>query len=634
MQGIELAKAYVQIIPSAEGIKGKLTNLFGGEADEAGKTAGNVVGSGLVSTVKKVVAAAGIGAIIKQSLTEGAALQQSFGGIETIYGEAAEAAKKYAAEAVSAGISMNTYAEQAVSFGAALKNAFDGDMTKAAEAANTAIMDMADNSAKMGTDIEAVQNAYQGFAKQNYTMLDNLKLGYGGTKSEMQRLLTEAEKLSGIKYNIDNLGDVYDAIHVIQEDLGITGVAADEAKTTFTGSMTAMKSAATNLLANLSLGEDIKQAMSALIQSTGTFVFGNLIPMLGNIMQGVVGYVIDTAVNTDWSQVITEILASIRDYLSNGLKEYFGADTTFVNDMFGFLIDGVPKLITDIQRRIQGLLEAVTVVWEEIGKPIFDTIWILLTELYETITEKLPEIEEFVSECFEDIALFWEENLKPCLNAIGIFLKETLAPVFIAVFKGTITPLINTVFNFIKSMWNDTLKPVFIGITDFLTGVFTLNFKQAWEGIKNILKGIINGMITIIEGFINRAISGLNGLFNGANVLLNKVGGIFGISEIPLIASVSLPRLKNGGILERGQIGLLEGSGAEAVVPLENNSKWISKVAKDMNSAIGNERILVRILELIEDMRDKAPIEMAEIISNIRIAIGEREFAKLVREVE
>ena len=166
----ELAKAYVQIIPSAKGISGSISQAIGGEAASAGKSAGlNIVGA-----IKGVIAAAGIGTAIKQTLDAGGALQQSFGGLDTIYGEASAAAKEYAATAAQAGISANSYAEQAVSFGAALKKAYEGDTVKAVEAANTAILDMADNSAKMGTDIGMIQNAYQGFAKQNYTMLDNL----------------------------------------------------------------------------------------------------------------------------------------------------------------------------------------------------------------------------------------------------------------------------------------------------------------------------------------------------------------------------------------------------------------------------------------------------------------------------
>lgn len=178
MAGTTLGTAYVQIVPSAKGIKGSISDVLGGEAEAAGTDAGSKIGS----FAKKAIAAAAIGtavvAGVKVAMDEGSKLQQSyFGGLDTLYGEAADAARNYAREAAAAGISMNDYSEQAVSFGAALKSAYGGDTTKAINAANTAIMDMADNSAKMGTDIESVQMAYQGFAKQNYTMLDNLKLG-------------------------------------------------------------------------------------------------------------------------------------------------------------------------------------------------------------------------------------------------------------------------------------------------------------------------------------------------------------------------------------------------------------------------------------------------------------------------
>lgn len=176
--GTTLGTAYVQIVPSAQGIKGSMTKMLSGEGEAAGTAVGGKIGA----FAKKALVAAGIGAalvkVVKGAMSEGAKLQQSYlGGLDTLYGEAADAARKYAREAAGAGISMNDYSEQAVSFGAALKNAYGGDTYKAMEAANTAILDMADNSAKMGTDITSVQMAYQGFAKQNYTMLDNLKLG-------------------------------------------------------------------------------------------------------------------------------------------------------------------------------------------------------------------------------------------------------------------------------------------------------------------------------------------------------------------------------------------------------------------------------------------------------------------------
>ena len=174
-----LGDAYVNIIPKAPGISNKIEGLLSPGAESAGSTAGGKAGSALLSKLKGVVTVAAVGKIMKDAFSAGGDLEQSFGGLETIYGDAAEGAKQYAVQAASAGISANSYAEQAVSFGAALKQAFAGDTAKAMEAANTAIMDMADNSAKMGTDIGSIQTAYQGFAKQNYTMLDNLS-EFGG----------------------------------------------------------------------------------------------------------------------------------------------------------------------------------------------------------------------------------------------------------------------------------------------------------------------------------------------------------------------------------------------------------------------------------------------------------------------
>lgn len=309
MAGTTLGTAYVQIVPSAQGIKGAITNVLGGEAESAGTS----TGAKIAAFAKKAIAAAGIGTAITMALNEGAKLQQSyFGGLDTLYGDAADAARAYAREAAAAGISMNTYSEQAVSFGAALKNAYGGDVVKAAEAANTAILDMADNSAKMGTDITSVQMAYQGFAKQNYTMLDNLKLGYGGTKTEMERLLKDAQELSGVEYNIDNLGDVYDAIHVIQEDLGLTGVAAAEASETFSGSFNAMKASAQNFLGSLAIGENVNESLNQLITSASTFFFNNFLPMIGTLIKSLPG-----AIYTFLQQGVPLLLSNVSSLISN-----------------------------------------------------------------------------------------------------------------------------------------------------------------------------------------------------------------------------------------------------------------------------------------------------------------------------
>ena len=201
-----LGKAYVQIMPSAKGISGMISKELNGEVTSAGQQAGN----SLISTIKNAILAAGIGKLFATSLLEGGKLQQSLGGVETLFKNNAETVKQYANEAYrTTGLSANAYMENVTGFSASLLQSLGGDTAKAAKIANMAMVDMADNSNKMGTSMEMIQNAYQGFAKQNYTMLDNLKLGYGGTKKEMERLLADAQKLTGVKYDINNLADVY-----------------------------------------------------------------------------------------------------------------------------------------------------------------------------------------------------------------------------------------------------------------------------------------------------------------------------------------------------------------------------------------------------------------------------------------
>lgn len=351
-----LGTAYVQIVPSAQGISGSISNLLDPEAQSAGTSVGAKIGA----FAKKAIIAAGIGTafvkLVQASMSEGGKLQQSYiGGLDTIYGTAAESARNYAKEAAKAGVSMNSYSEQAVSFGAALKKAYGGDAKKAIEAANTAILDMADNSAKMGTDMTSVQNAYQGFAKQNYTMLDNLKLGYGGTKTEMQRLLKDAEALSGKKYDIGNLGDVYEAIHVIQDELGLTGVAAAEAEGTFTGSFASMKAAAQNFLGELALGMDVSDSLNVLITSANTFFFNNLIPMLGNIIRALPG-----AIATFIQQGVPALLGSLSTLVSTIATSIGNAAKNITGEQVAaWATNTLPKILSAADKVMSSFLEGL-----------------------------------------------------------------------------------------------------------------------------------------------------------------------------------------------------------------------------------------------------------------------------------
>ena len=396
MAGTTLGTAYVQIVPSAQGIKGSITNVLGGEA----QTAGSSVGSKIGAFAKKAIVAAGIGtavvAGVKGAFSEGAKLQQSYlGGLDTLYGDAAEQARAYAREASKMGISMNDYSEQAVSFGAALKAAYGGDSKKAIDAANLALTDMADNSAKMGTPLESIQQAYQGFAKGQYQLLDNLKLGYGGTKGEMERLLADATKLTGVKYDINNLGDVYKAIHAIQGNLGLTGVAAEEASQTFSGSFGAMKAAAQNVLGSLALGKGIQPAFSDLIKSVDTFVSKNLVPMLGTIIKG-----LPTVIVTFVTQGIPTLLSRISQLVASLATSLTTKANSLTSDKVkAWATTTIPKLLTSagelIGKFASGLITnlpkivvAIGKIGLEIIKGLGSAIWPKITAAATTIKDK------------------------------------------------------------------------------------------------------------------------------------------------------------------------------------------------------------------------------------------------------
>lgn len=670
-KGTKLADAYVQIIPSAKGIKGKITEELGGEADSAGKSAG----LSIASAIKGAIVAAGIGTALKSAISEGAALQQSIGGIETLFKDSADRMISYSKEAYKkAGLSANDYMETATSFAASLIKSCGEDTDTAASMANQAIIDMSDNANKMGTSMESIQNAYQGFAKQNYTMLDNLKLGYGGTKTEMQRLLTDAEKLSGLEFDISSFADITEAIHIIQKEMGITGATTNEAASTFAGSLNSMKAAFSDLLGNLTLGEDIGPSLQALGETVSTFLFGNLAPMMVNVLSGLGSALI----NMDWMGIASSVITKLGEGLTLVSTQIFGTDGSVMTTIFSTMTEKLPTLFENIttafqflwdkfneiwenvgqpifsvlnetfqyvsdnwdtissgiQEAFQILWDVVNVIWTEIGVPVFEAIKRLLDIVKDAFAERMPAIQEFVGSCFSDIKVFWEDNLKPCFEAIGNFIKNILAPAFEKVFEGFIGPIIDTVFGHIKNMWEHTLKPVFTGITDFLTGVFTLNFEKAWEGIKSIFKGIINAILTCVETWINGCINAINGLISGIGFVAKKVGGLLGFEvSVSYLDLISIPKLAKGGILEKGQVGLLEGSGAEAVVPLENNSRWIAKVASDLNLASGNNDILQKILDILISMRDDMPEEFAEIIAQMRLVLNEREFGRLVKAV-
>lgn len=372
----------------------------------------NIVSGALISGIQSLGSA--MKGVFSTALDEGAKLQQSFGGIDTLYKGAEDTMKQYATTAAAAGISANTYAEQAVSFGASLKQALGGDAVKAAESANKAIMAMADNSAKMGTDIGSIQMAYQGFAKGNYTMLDNLRLGYGGTQQEMQRLLKDASKLEkamGKKFDINNFADIVEAIDLVQQELGVAGVAAKEAETTFSGSFSAMKASASNFLANLSLGEDIGPSLKTLISTTSTFLLGNFVPMVGNIMRQL-PQAIEVAIaeaGPKIEQGFRSLFAGIGvdDGAFDVIKDTFRDVVVTIQSLFGELtsegngfkdlLQGISNVITFVNVVIQELARGFQFVLDSFADTgAINSAYSAFKDLYEAAIEVAQNLGEAI----------------------------------------------------------------------------------------------------------------------------------------------------------------------------------------------------------------------------------------------
>lgn len=514
--GIELAKAYVQIVPSADGIQGSISRIMGGEASSAGESAGTLLGTKLVGTLKKVIAAAGIGKMISDSLNLGGELQQSIGGIETLFGAGGRSIEEYAksvgksVDAVkdeyaslmqsqqtvfdnaaqayrTVGLSANEYMEQTTSFAASLLSSVSKDTNAAAQLANMAMVDMADNANKMGTDMASIQNAYQGFAKQNYTMLDNLKLGYGGTQAEMQRLLTDAEKLSGVHYELGNLADMYSAIHVIQTDLDITGTTAKEAATTLTGSFAAMKAAAQNVLGDWSTGADLTAPMQALADTTRTFLQGNLLPMIGNVLAGIPQLVYGLV--PEVLQTGTELVSSLAAGFAQGIPAFLSTALpqllSFTEELranAGQFVDAGLNCITQL---LNGLIAGLPQLIAYVPDIIINIAGIINDNMPKILAQGVSIIVQLIAGIIQAVPALlanWKKILQAVLSVIS-------AINWLNIGKNILT----SVANGVKSMGSSMLTAFKGGFSSALSWIKSLP-SQAVKWGKNLIQSFIKGL--------------------------------------------------------------------------------------------------------------------------------------------
>lgn len=557
----ELGQAYIQIMPSARGIKDMIKKELGSEIPQAGQEAGESLSSKMLSVAKKAIAAAGIGKFFSASLTEGANLQQSLGGIETLFKGSADTVKKYANEAYkTTGLSANAYMENVTGFSASLLQSLGGDTRKAADVANMAMVDMADNSNKMGTSMDRIQDAYQGFAKQNYTMLDNLKLGYGGTKTEMQRLLADAQKLTGVKYDINNLSDVYQAIHAIQENLDITGTTAKEAATTFSGSFASMKAAAQNVLGKLALGEDIMPSLHQLFGTVKTFLVGNLIPMVWNVLKGipqVLAAALGELMHTLFGDYIGE---SIMNDLYDVFDKVGGVVSTIYDMIFGSLskkdnIDFLKKLginektassIVNIGDNLRTMFENIGAVISNVAGIVGDFISDLfglakskdsvggVASAFKAITKVLADASGKV----KDFTKWMRENktvmdivksaLAGALAGFLAFKAITTIQSIITGFKSALLAVKGAVLTFNAAIAANPLGALVVAITAVVGALVwfftqTETGRQIWSAFVDFVVGLWNGLVEFFSGLWTTISEGAINLWNGAVEVWNSV---------------------------------------------------------------------------------------------------------------
>ena len=543
---IEMAKAYVQIVPSAQGIKGALEDVFGKETDGLGTKTGLSIGTQLVGTIKKVVAAAGIGKLIKDSLDMGGALQQSIGGIETLFKDSADTVKQYAAQAYqTVGLSANDYMEQTTSFAASLLSSVSKDTNAAAQLANMAMVDMADNANKMGTDMQDIQNAYQGFAKQNYTMLDNLKLGYGGTQAEMQRLLTDAEKISGVHYDLGNLADMYSAIHVIQQEMDITGTTAREAATTLTGSFAAMKAAAQNVLGNWSTGADLTAPLQALTDTARTYLVGNLLPMIGNVLQGIPQVIYGLV--PEVVQTGTELLGSLAQGFTQGIPD--------------FLANALPQLLSFTENLRENAGEFVNAGLD------------MITQLANGLIAGLPDLIAYVPDIIINICGIINDNM-PKLLAEGVSLVVQLG---VGIVKAVPDLLAN---------WKKILQAV-------LSVISAVN----WLNIgKNILTGVASGvrsmgssMLNAFKGGFSSALAWIKSLPSqavqwGKNLIQSFINGLTGKGKVAGIATAATAGFTIADVASRDELA----DWTSANTDLADSAQTVADIAIPAYTKAGN----------------------------------------------
>lgn len=576
----DVGSAYVTLMPSMRGFANDIKAQFGQAGNEGGKsfgsglTTGILGGSGAAKSALSSIggaavtagklAVAGLGAVTGAvTAVGGAALnayadyEQLSGGVETLFGSSASTLKGYADEAYrTAGMSANQYMTQATSFAASLVQSVGGDTAKAAEYANMAMIDMSDNVNKMGSDMQSVQDAYQGFAKQNFTMLDNLKLGYGGTKEEMQRLIADANKLRAEQgktadLTIDSYADIVEAIHTVQEEMGITGTTAKEASTTISGSIGMARAAWTNFLTGLGRDDvDFSQLTNQLLESIGAvaknvaprvaIIGKSIIQAFPSVLSGlgsVLAPIVSEALSTAWN-IAVQALAGLGIKLPTVDSSQFMTAFQQVASFVGAAIDGIKGAVSTLASAFApafaAMQAALAPIIAQVSSALLPALSVLGAALGNLAAAVLPVISAAIQAmapviataigAVVSLASTISTGLAPVINGIASLIQAVL-PVIQQLFTqwgASIQAVVSAAFAFVESVVTSAMN-VINAVIGTVLALIKGDWEGVWNGVLNILQAVWDGMIAtvqsciqLVSSTIDSALSFIKGVWNSA----------------------------------------------------------------------------------------------------------------------
>lgn len=506
------------------------------------KVAGKVIGAGIAAASAAVI---GLGKVSIQTYAE---YEQLVGGVETLFGDSADQMKKYAKEAYrTAQMSAAQFMETSISFSASLVQGLGGDTAKAADYANRAIIDMADNANKMGTDISRLQDAYRGFARQQYNMLDNLALGYGGTRTEMERLIKDAASYKKEQQELNltveegslSFDNIINAISVVQKHMGIAGTSAEEAAHTIQGSFKSMKAAAQDLITGLADPN------------------ADLGKLMDNLVNSIVGTGDNDGFLSQLEPAIERTLKAIATIIEKGVPK--------LAEMLPSLLE---KTLPGIASAAVAVITAITEVLPTLAPVLADGLSVLIQEL-------VPYLPQIIGSLIQAIATFWFEGWKHTFETFG----EIFSVAF-ETYGGIAMDAINKIKAWLyqASLWvyHNVLQPV---------GAF---FNGLWNGIKAGAEGVGNFIRSVFGAIVGFVKAPINAIIDGVNKILSKINGISIPDWVPGIGGshtnfAMIPKLAQGGIATRATGAMIGEAGAEAVIPLERNTgNWAGLLSQTL----------------------------------------------------